>query len=67
MRSASAMTSALSMPMRGLKTGISATASIDTRFSSVCEATWPMASPVTSALLPSQLASRSAMRSIRRR
>ena len=43
------MISSLSMPISGLNTGSVATDPIVVRFSSVCDATWPITSPVTSA------------------
>ena len=61
---ASAVISSLSIPINGLKSGSPATAPITARFSSVCEATWPTTSPVTSAWAPRARAMRSAIRSM---
>ena len=66
-RCASATISSLSIPTSGLSTSIVVAPAMVVRFSSVCEATWPMTSPVTSARARQRRASRSAMRSIRRR
>ena len=46
---ASAVISSLSMPISGRKTGSVTTLPTTARFSSVCDATWPTTSPVTSA------------------
>ena len=48
-RCASVVISSLSMPMSGLNTGSVDTEPMVAMFSSVCDATWPMTSPVTSA------------------
>ena len=53
-RCASRVISSLSMPMSGRSTGSVATSPIDGRFSSVCDATWPTTSPVTSARAPAR-------------
>ena len=67
MRRASAMISFLSMPMSGRSTGTVAAASTAATFSSVCDATWPRLSPVTSARAFSRRAISSATRTIMRR
>ncbi len=59
--------SSLSMPTSGRRMGPAAAASMAPMFSSVCEATWPITSPVTSARASAFRASRSAIRSISRR
>ncbi len=46
------MISSLSIPTSGRRTGSVTTLSIAARFSSVCDATWPTTSPVTSACAP---------------
>ena len=66
-RAASAEISSLSIPTSGRSTWISTAAAIVVRFSSVCDATWPITSPVTSARARQCRASRSAIRSISRR
>ena len=48
-RCASAVISSLSIPISGRKSGSVATLPTTARFSSVCDATWPTTSPVTSA------------------
>jgi len=60
MARASTTISRLSEPMSGRSTGRVATASMTPTLSSVCDATWPRLSPVTSALAPSNSAIRSA-------
>ena len=67
MRAASAVISLLSMPTNGRSTGSAAASPITARLASVCEATCPRLSPVTSASAPARRASASAMRSIMRR
>ena len=51
-RCASAVISSLSIPTSGRSTGIATTSLIAVMFSSVCDATWPTTSPVTSARRP---------------
>ena len=55
------------MPISGRSTGSVAAASITARFGSVCDATCPRLSPVTSASAPVARAIASAMRNIIRR
>ena len=59
--------SPLSMPISGRRTGSVAAASMTARLPSVCDATCPRLSPVTSASARAPRASASAMRSIMRR
>ena len=66
-RRASRVISSLSKPISGRSTGSAAAASITARFSTVCDATCPTDSPVTSACAPQTPASRSAIRIIIRR
>ncbi len=59
--------SSLSMPIRGRRIGTPATSSMRVMLASVCEATCPRLSPVTSAGAPACRARRSAMRTMSRR
>ena len=61
------MISSLSMPTSGRNTVSCAAVSITVMLSSVCDATWPITSPVTSARARTWRAMRSAIRSIIRR
>ena len=64
---ASSIISSLSQPISGRKICIFTESLVAARLSSVCDATWPRLSPVTSAFAPSRRAMRSAMRIIKRR